>query len=313
MHRSTGSDRQLRRESRPGLLGRAVTFSQHVTQIIPQQFVGLMRRLKSKKERSVPLYLTAADQEGLREAGRFNASVLDLLRPLVQPGVSTFELNRVATEYIYSHGNVPACIGYMGYQHALCTSLNNVVCHGIPSKTDVLKEGDIVNIDCTSAVDGYHGDSSETFLVGEVDAAAKELVQLTHDALWIGINAARPGESVIEIGIAIGKFAREHKLGVVESYQGHGVGRAIHQGPDVPHFRHPPSRRQKLMPGTCFTIEPMLNLGGKETDPPLADGWTVLTRDRSLSAQFEHTLLMTDDGPQPLTLTKNGPQEGHQF
>ena len=276
-----------------------------------------MRRLKNKKERPIPLYRTAAEEAGLRAAGRFNASVLDMLRPHVKPGVSTALLDRMATEYIRDHGHTPSCVDYQVgeavYRHALCTSLNSVVCHGIPSEQEVLRPGDIVNIDCTSYVEGFHGDSSETFLIGEVDPAARRLVQLTHDALWIGINAARPGESVIEIGIAISKFARRHRLGVVENFQGHGVGREFHQGPDVPHFRHPPSRRQKLMPGTCFTIEPMLNLGGKETAEPLPDGWTVHTRDRSLSAQFEHTILMTEDGPEPLTLTENGPREGHVF
>ena len=272
-----------------------------------------MRRLKNNKDRPVPLYRTPQDQDGLRAAGAFNASVLDLLRPHVQPGISTAKLDRMATEYIGDHGHIPACIGYMGYEHALCTSVNNVVCHGIPSEKDVLQEGDIVNIDCTTAVDGYHGDSSETFLVGPVDEAARQLVQDTFDALWIGIDATSPGGPVIDIGIAISRFARTKQLGVVENYQGHGVGREIHQGPDVPHFRNPKSRRQKLMPGTCFTIEPMLNLGTEKTDPPLSDGWTVLTADRSLSAQFEHTILMTEDGPEILTLTKTGPRRGHQF
>ena len=272
-----------------------------------------MRRLKSKNERTIPLYMREDEREGLRRAGAFNASVLDELRPLVQPGISTWELNRVADEFIRDHGHTPACVGYLGYEHALCTSLNTVVCHGIPSRDDVLKEGDIVNVDSTSLVDGFHGDSSETFLIGECSTAARRLVQLTHDALWLGIHAVNPGDAVIEIGIAISTFARKHQLGVVENFQGHGVGRKFHQGPDVPHFRHTLARRQKLMPGTCFTIEPMLNLGGKETDPPLPDGWTVHTRDRSLSAQFEHTILMTEDGPEILTLTKGGPKEGHQF
>ena len=272
-----------------------------------------MRRLKSKKDRPIPLYRHPDDQAGLRAAGAFNAAVHDMLREHVRPGVTTHELDRLATEFIYSHGHTPACIGYMGYQHALCTSINNVVCHGVPNPDHVLQDGDIINIDCTSLVDGYHGDSSEMHMIGEVSDEARRLVQLTHDAMWIGIDAVQPGDSVIEVGIAIGKFARQHSLGVVEGYQGHGVGREIHQGPDVPHFRHPPSRRQKLLPGTCFTVEPMLNLGHKDTDPALEDGWTVLTRDRSLSAQWEHTLLMTEDGPEPLTLTKNGPRRGHQF
>ena len=272
-----------------------------------------MRRLKSEKERPIPLYNHPADREGLVAAGAFNASVHEMLRPHVQPGVSTLALDKLATEYIRDHGHTPACIGYMGYKHALCTSINDVVCHGIPADGVILQEGDIVNVDCTSLVNGYHGDSSEMHMVGAVDDAVKELVQLTHDALWIGINAAGPGDSVIEIGIAISKFAKQHSLGVVENYQGHGVGRKIHQGPDVPHFRHPKSRRQKLAPGTCYTVEPMLNLGSKETLPAESDGWTVRTRDQTLSAQWEHTILMTEEGPQVLTLTETGPQEGHQF
>ena len=220
-----------------------------------------MRRLKNKRERPIPLYMHPQDRAGLRAAGAFNAEVHDMLRPHVKAGVSTGYLNDLATEFIHAHGNIPACVGYMGYEHALCTSINEVVCHGIPSHDVILKDGDIINIDCTSIVDGFHGDSSEMHMIGDVSPQAKQLVQLTHDALWLGINAVQPGDSVIEIGIAISKFARQHSLGVVENFQGHGVGHEIHQGPDVPHFRHPPSRRQRLLPGTCFTIEPMLNLG----------------------------------------------------
>ena len=279
--------------------------------------VGLMRRLDPKgsstKRRPIPLYAGEAERDGLRAAGRFNASVLDHLRPMVKPGVTTGELDRAALVYITEHGHQSATIGYQGYRHALCTSVNDCVCHGIPDDDAVLAEGDIVNIDCTTIVDGFHGDSSETFMIGEVSGEAKQLVQDTHDALWAAINTVTPGCSVIEIGYAVTKLARKNRRGVVEKYQGHGVGRDFHQGPDVPHFPHPPSRRDVLRPGTCFTIEPMLNAGSKETDPPAGDGWTVLTRDRSLSAQFEHTVLMTENGPEPLTLTRNGPQEGHVF
>ena len=279
--------------------------------------LSLMRRLDpqgtKKKKRPIPLYANEADRDRLRAAGRFNAGVLDHLRPHVRPGVTTGELDRMALAYIVGHGHQSATIGYQGYRHALCTSVNECVCHGVPSDDVTLREGDIVNIDCTTIVDGMHGDSSETFMVGEVSDKARALVQHTHDALWLAINTVTPGCSVIEIGYAISRFARKLRLGVVEKYQGHGVGREFHQGPDVPHFPHPTSRRDLLRPGTCFTIEPMLNLGGKDTDLPGEDGWTVLTRDRSLSAQFEHTVLMTEDGPEPLTLTQDGPQEGHVF
>ena len=274
-----------------------------------------MRRLDPKggKKRPIPLYSNEADRNRLRAAGRFNASVLDHLRPHVKAGISTGELDRMAHRYIVDNGHTPACLGYQGYTKVICTSINECVCHGIPADDVVLKDGDIVNVDSTSIVEGMHGDSSETFLVGDVSDEARALVQHTHDALWLAINTVTPGCSVIEIGYAITKFARKLKLGVVEKYQGHGVGREFHQGPDVPHFPHPPSRRELLRPGTCFTIEPMLNLGGKDTDPPGPDGWTVLTRDRSLSAQFEHTILMTEEGPEALTLTQEGPQEGHIF
>ncbi len=251
-------------------------------------------------------------REQLRAAGRFNAELLDHVRPHVQAGITTAELDRLAYEYTIAHGHRPAPLGYKGYTHSICTSVNEVVCHGIPGDY-VLKSGDIVNVDVTTIVDGWHGDSSETFLIGDVSDEARRLVQGTFNALWIGIHSIRPFSSVIEIGSAISRFARAQGFGVVEQYQGHGLGRRFHQPPGVPHYPEPSSARDVLVPGVCFTIEPMLNLGTKETAPPLADGWTVLTADRSLSAQFEHTILMTEDGPEVLTQTAHGPQPGHQF
>lgn len=266
---------------------------------------GLMRGKRP------PIY-NERQREKLRAAGRFNAQLMDFIRQHVQPGVTTGQLDRLAYEYTIDHGHKPACLNYKGYTKTICSSVNEVVCHGIPGDY-VLKEGDIVNIDTTTRVDGWHSDSSETFLIGEVSDDARRLVQGTFDAMWVGIRCVRPRSSVIEIGAAIAKFAKTQGLSVVEQYQGHGVGRKFHQPPGVPHYPEPTAARDILMPGMCFTVEPMLNLGSKETAPPLPDGWTVLTADRSLSAQFEHTVLMTDDGPEVLTLTKNGPKPGHRF
>ncbi|TWT58819.1 Methionine aminopeptidase [Thalassoglobus neptunius] len=272
----------------------------------------MRRMIPLRRRNKLPQYNTEAERNGLRAAGQFNAQLLDFLRPHVQPGVSTNTLDRLAEEYTRDHGHIPACLGYNGYSKSICTSVNDVVCHGIPEDRE-LKEGDIVNVDCSTVVDGWYGDSSETFMIGEVSADAKRIMQGAFDALWIGIDAIHPYSTVIEIGLAISKFGQEQGFGVVENYQGHGIGRKFHQEPGVPHVPFRKSRLDVLTPGVSFTIEPMLNLGGAATQPPLEDGWTVLTEDGSLSAQFEHQILMTEDGPEILTLTENGPQRGHQF
>jgi len=272
-----------------------------------------MRRLLGFRKRShLPQYKTEEEREGLRAACRFNASLLDHLRPHVQEGVTTLAIDKLADEYTRDHGHIPACYGYKGYPKSICTSINDVICHGIPDDRP-LQSGDIVNVDCTTIVDGWYGDQSETFMIGDVSANAKRIVQGAFDALWIGIRALEPYCAVIEIGKAIASFGREHNFGVVENFQGHGIGRKFHQDPGVPHIPMPHTRRDILAPGVSFTIEPMLNLGHQDTRGPLSDGWTVLTKDGTLSAQFEHQILMTDNGPEVMTLTKNGPQEGHQF
>ena len=237
---------------------------------------------------------------------------MDAIRSYIKPGITTGQIDELVYSYTIEHGHIPACLGYHGFPKSICTSVNEVVCHGIPSDR-LLQEGDIVNVDLTTIVDGWFGDSSETFLIGEVSPEALRLVQATFDALWAGIRAVRPFGSVYEIAAAIYKLARSRGFEVVREYQGHGIGRAFHQEPGVPHFPQPKSARDILKPGMCFTIEPMLNVGTWRTVLDRRDGWTVRTADGKLSAQFEHTILVTEEGPEVLTLTKEGPQEGHRF
>jgi methionyl aminopeptidase len=263
----------------------------------------------NRLKKQIPLYLNEDEREGLRAAGRFNAELMDVLRPHVVAGTTTQELDEIAHTYTRDHGHVPACLGYNGYPKTICTSVNQVVCHGIPNETP-LQEGDIVNVDITTIVDGWYGDQSETFMIGEVSEAAQKLVQTTFEALFLGIRACKPDCRVSAIGRAIQSFARGNGYGVVREYQGHGIGRDFHQDPGIPHFEDLASKRKILQPGTCFTIEPMLNIGGWKTRLDKADGWTVRTMDNKLSAQFEHTILMTEEGPEILTLTQDGPQEG---
>ncbi|MEQ9406518.1 MAG: type I methionyl aminopeptidase [Fuerstiella sp.] len=264
-----------------------------------------MSRLRKK----IPLYTLPEQVEKLRAASRFNAQMMDMLREYVREGVTTLQLDKLAYEYTMDHGHTPACLGYHGYPKTICTSINDVVCHGIPDET-TLKAGDIVNVDITTIVDGWYGDQSETFMIGDVSPVARRLVQTTFESLYVGIRACKPGGPVTLIGRAIQNFAQAAGYAVVRDYQGHGIGQDFHQDPGIPHFPTPTSRRDLLMPGTCFTVEPMLNVGGYRTKLDKSDGWTVRTMDNSLSAQFEHTILMTEDGPEILTLTANGPQEG---
>ena len=262
--------------------------------------------------KNIPLYTEPEQIEKLEAASRFNAQLMDFLRPSITEGTTTEQLDQLAYTYTRDHGHTPACLGYHGYPKTICTSVNEVVCHGIPNDTP-LKNGDIVNVDLTTIVDGWFGDQSETFMIGEISAAARRLVQTTFEALFVGIHACKPGGNVAQIGRAIQSFAQKAGYSVVREYQGHGIGQAFHQDPGVPHFPTPSSRRDLLHPGTCFTVEPMLNVGGWKTRLNKKDGWTVRTMDSSLSAQFEHTILMTENGPRILTLTEDGPQEGHQF
>ncbi len=267
---------------------------------------------KAKRQRS-PLYLNEDERHGIREAGRFNAELMDYIRPFVQPGVTTEEIDRLAAEYTLKHGHRAAALGYKGFPKSLCTSINEIVCHGIPDKT-VLRDGDIVNIDLTTVVDGWHGDSSETFLIGNVSSDAKRVVQVAFDSLHIGIQAIQPYGKITDIGRAIERYARSQGMEVVREYQGHGVGRDFHADPGVPHYVPRVGASQEvIVPGMCFTVEPMINAGTWRTFVDPVDKWTVRTVDLSLSAQFEHTVLITETGAEITTLTKHGPQEGFRF
>ncbi|MBX3452585.1 MAG: type I methionyl aminopeptidase [Planctomycetaceae bacterium] len=270
--------------------------------------------VKSEKAKPRPvLYLTEEEREGLRAASRFNASILDMVRQKIGPGMTTLELDRMVNEYTLDHGHRPACLGYRGYPRTICTSINEVVCHGIPDNTP-LDEGDIINVDVTTIVDGWYGDSSETFLIGRSSPDAVRLVQVTFDAMHLGIAAAQPGVRLTDIGRAIERYVRSQGMEVVREYQGHGIGRDFHQEPGVPHYVPKMGASQEILrPGMCFTVEPMVNMGTWRTFVDSRDNWTVRTLDLSLSAQFEHTVLLTESGPEILTLTETGPQPGHKF
>jgi len=262
------------------------------------------------------LHLTEKERMAMRRAGRFNARLMDVLRPHVQPGTTTGEIDRLVYEYTVDHGHTPSQLGYQVgeavFPKSACTSVNDVICHGIPGDY-MLREGDIVNVDVTTTVDGWHGDQSETFLIGEVSLQARMLVQCAFDAMHRAIDSIFPGCQVAEIGRAVMAEAKRCGFSVVRDYVGHGVGRKFHQDPSIPHYITPQSRIDRLEPGMCFTIEPMVNTGSRYSKPDKTDGWTVRTRDRGLSAQFEHSILMTEDGPEILTLTQEGPQRGHRF
>lgn len=263
------------------------------------------------------LRLSEGERQAMRAACRFNARLMDGLREFIRPGVTTGDIDQFVYDFTTSHGHKCAPFGYRGQQNgpypkSCCTSVNDVICHGVPGAY-VLKDGDIVNVDCTSIVNGWHGDSSETFLVGQPGELALRVVQCAHDALWAAIDVCRPGARMSDIGEAIVKRARKDGFSVVEEYVGHGVGRQFHQPPTVPHYPTDEARRTRMEPGVCFTIEPMINTGTKETLLSKRDGWTVRTKDGGLSAQFEHTVLITESGVEVLTLTKNGPQRGHSF
>ncbi len=247
---------------------------------------------------------TPQEQDKMRLAGRLAAEVLDMIGPHVKAGVSTDELDRRCNEYIVNtQKTIPANVGYNGFPKTICASVNHVVCHGIPNDKK-LKDGDIINIDVTVIKDGFHGDTSKMFFVGEPSVLARRLVQVTHDAMLLGIEMVRPGARLGDIGHAIQQYAEGYGYSVVREYCGHGIGRIYHEDPQVLHYGTP-GVGLELKPGMTFTIEPMIN-AGKRHVKMLPDGWTVVTKDHSLSAQWEHTILVTDKGHEILTTRANG-------
>jgi methionyl aminopeptidase len=240
----------------------------------------------------------AADFEGMRKAGKLAAECLDLLVPLVKPGVLTGELDRIAREFILDNKALPACLGYRGYRHTLCISPNHVVCHGIPGDRP-LREGDIANIDVTVIVDGWHGDTSRMYGVGEVSPRSRRLVDVTYEGLARGLAKIKPGATLGDVGHAIQSYVEAQRCSVVRDFCGHGVGRVFHDAPNVLHLGRP-GQGVVLQEGMFFTVEPMVNLG-KPQVKVLADGWTAVTRDKSLSAQCEHSVGVTATGVEIFT------------
>ncbi|HZP21724.1 MAG TPA: type I methionyl aminopeptidase [Bauldia sp.] len=230
---------------------------------------------------------------GMRRAGRLVAECLDALEDIVHPGLPTREIDRFIFDFALAHGALPATLGYKGYMFSCCTSINHVVCHGFPGEKP-LRDGDIVNIDATLILDGWHGDSSRMYKIGAVKRAAERLCEVTHEALMRGIAAIRPGASTGDIGHAIQEYAERERCSVVRDFCGHGVGRLFHDAPNILHYGSP-GEGVELRPGMIFTVEPMINLGRPQVKI-LSDGWTAVTRDRSLSAQYEHTVGVTATG-----------------
>lgn len=238
--------------------------------------------------------------ERIRVAGRIAARAMAEAAAAIAPGVTTDELDRIAHEYLCDHGAYPSCLGYMGFPKSICTSVNEVICHGIPDST-VLAEGDLINLDVTAYVDGVHGDTNATYAVGETDPETLLLIERTREAMNRGIKAVRPGREVNVIGRVIERYAKRFDYGVVRDYTGHGVGEAFHSGLIIPHYDAAPLHAEVMEVGMVFTIEPMLTLGSQDWEQ-WDDGWTVVTRDRSRTAQFEHTLVVTETGAEVLTL-----------
>jgi len=238
--------------------------------------------------------------EKMRVAGRVAAQAMEAAAAVIAPGVTTDEIDRVGHEFLLDHGAYPSTLGYRGFPKSLCTSVNEVVCHGIPDSRP-LEDGDIVNIDITAYIDGVHGDTDATYLCGDVDEESRLLVERTREAMMRGIKAAQPGREVNIIGRVIESYARRFGYGVVRDFTGHGIGTEFHSGLIIPHYDSAPAYNTVIQPGMTFTIEPMLNLGTHEWEM-WDDDWTVVTKDRKRSAQFEHTILITESGNEILTL-----------
>ena len=244
---------------------------------------------------------TPEEIEKMRVAGRLAAEVLDMIEPYVQDGASTEELDQICHDYIVNvQQAIPAPLNYRGFPKSICTSINHVVCHGIPGKKK-LKRGDVVNIDITVIKDGYHGDTSRMFFVGEPSVTGRRVSEIAYQCMWIGIEMVRPGIRLGDIGHAIQRHAESHRCSVVREYCGHGIGKRFHEDPQVLHYGKP-NTGVELVPGMTFTIEPMINAGKRHTKL-LPDGWTVITKDHSISAQWEHTILVTETGYEVFTLS----------
>lgn len=255
---------------------------------------------------SGPEVITASDIktpetiEKIRKAGQIAAQALQAVGEAIRPGVTTDELDRIGHDFIISHDAYPSCLGYMGFPKSLCTSINEVICHGIPDDRPI-EDGDIINVDITAYYDGVHGDTCAMFEVGTVDEESHLLIERTREAMMRGIKAVRPGREINVIGRVIESYAHRFNYGVVRDYTGHGVGEAFHSGLIVPHYDTAPAHSEVMEEGMVFTIEPMLNLGGVEWEQ-WDDQWTVVTKDRGRSAQFEHTIVVTENGAEILTL-----------
>lgn len=260
------------------------------------EYVG---RMEANEGNDSNMY-TPEEIELVREAGQIAARALELAGAAAQPGVTTDELDRIAHEYMCDHGAYPSCLDYRGFPKSICTSLNEVICHGIPDST-VLEDGDIVNLDVTAYKNGMHGDTNATFLVGDVDEDSRLLVERTREATQRAIKAVRPGREINVIGRVIEKYAKRFNYGVVRDFTGHGVGREFHSGLIIPHYDAAPSYSTEMKPGMIFTIEPMLTLGSIAWDQ-WDDDWTITTSDKRRTAQFEHTMVVTEDGVDVLTL-----------
>ena len=249
---------------------------------------------------SIPLYLSPQEWQGMRDAGRLAAQVLDFITPFVKAGITTQELDQLCHDFIVQHDAIPAPLNYRGFPKSICTSLNHVVCHGIPGNR-ALRDGDMLNIDVTVIYKGWHGDTSRMFTVGKQDPFTKRLIEVTHEAMMRGIETVRPGATTGDIGHAIEQYVKSQKFSVVTDFCGHGIGRVFHGEPEILNHGEP-GQGVVLKQGMFFTIEPMVNAGKKEVKI-LQDGWTAVTRDKSLSAQFEHTLGVTSSGYEIFTLS----------
>ena len=251
-----------------------------------------------KRGKLVPtrdLIKTPEQIEGIRRSGVVNTGVLDEVAKHIHAGMNTLEIDKICYDYCTSHGAIPACLGYEGFPKSVCTSINEVVCHGIPKEEDVLEEGDIVNVDFTTILDGYYADASRMFIVGKTSPEAERLVQVAKECMEIGIDAVKPWGYVGDIGEAVDKHARANGCSVVTELGGHGVGKSFHEDPFVPHVGKA-GTGMLLVPGMVLTVEPMINAGRYKVDVDKKDGWTVRTRDHSLSAQWEKTILITEAG-----------------